>query len=436
MATRFAAFLCCLAAAWCGLAQAPVAPIRLKMKDSLVHTPDFVCAESMERNERAGAAQPTVFPAIHASAGIIAGKEMYEWPSTDAERVALREALAQLDRAGTGSFAVFSQAVFLTTGATYYDGPEEMKDGRKLLRLDFAMPREGSSYALPKANGPAPLGYSGSIWVDPGTLEVANLALQADGLPADAGIKSMTQSFQYAGITLGGARVLLPTAMDFALQEPAGKQVRIAAHFTDCHAYVPRTGDRFLESGSESSVTIAVSSASRTGGAHPPKPEEQPLDSLLPPKTRIDTILAESIDERTMKDGDKLSLTVLRDIKVRGKVVVPRGSAASAHVTRILILNYAWITSVRRYYLVGMQFDGVEVGGRQYHLRANLDRVGPPADSIGFLPYSNDPNNWGKYDLDRTLLLCPKPEPGESFLGIVREYLRLGSHVRLYWSVE
>src|SRR5580704_13717733 len=203
MATRFGACLCCSLAAYLAcvtgaLAQLPVRKIRQKMADSLNSTPDFICSVSIERTERMGKEPLTGLPALHLDAGIINGKELYALPSTDGDQALLRKVLALYGRAGTGSFAMYARAVFLTTDATFYDGPEESVDGRTLSRLDFAMPREVSHYALYDDGGKAvEAGYSGSIWTDPRSLEVERLMLKAGDLPPELGLKAVTQTIDY-----------------------------------------------------------------------------------------------------------------------------------------------------------------------------------------------------------------------------------------------
>jgi hypothetical protein len=103
-----------LACASGALAQAPVRQIRQRMSDNLNATPDFICSVSIERTERMGKGAPATLPALHVDAGIIDGKELYASPSADADQALLKTVLALYGRAGTGSFAMYARAVFLT----------------------------------------------------------------------------------------------------------------------------------------------------------------------------------------------------------------------------------------------------------------------------------------------------------------------------------
>jgi hypothetical protein len=434
MATRLGACLCYSIAAYlaCGIgafAQAPVRKIRQKMSDTLNSTPDFICSVSIERTERMGKEPLTGLPALQVNAGIINGKELYALPATEGDQALLRKVLALYTRAGTGTFAMYARAVFLTTAATFYDGPEEAVDGRTLSRLDFAMPREVSHYAPGNAGKPVEAGYTGSIWTDPHTLEVERLMLQAADLPPDLGIKAVTQTVEYGRTHILGVSTLLPVASDLTLQELSGRELRIIAHFSDCHQHFAKRGEQFAENRLEAPATVSAESTAPVSHALPSVVE------LLPAKTPFEMMLEDPIDELSTTEGSKLSFTVLRDVKKDGKVILPKGAAATGHVTRILRQTYGLNTSLKGYYAVGMQLDTIDVEGRRFRIWANLERVGPPATQICFVPFSHSPLKWGQYDDIYQLFIIPDPERGESFLGVVSEFLRLGSHWRTDWTL-
>lgn len=412
------------------------------MADTLSGTPDFICSVSIERTERMSKEPLTGLPALHVNAGIINGKELYAMPSSDADQALLRKVLALYSRVGTGSFAMYARAVFLTSEATFYDGPEETVDGRALSRLDFAMPREVSHYALSNAGTPVPAGYSGSIWIDPHNLEVERLVLQAGELPPELGIKAVTQTIDYGRGHILGVSTLLPVASDLAVQEQSGRELRITERFSGCQLHFAKRGEQFAENRLGAPVTLSAESLATESPAPdtaaPAARVSHALPSiveLLPVKTAFEMMLEDPIDERSTTEGSALSFTVSREVKKGGRVILPRGATATGQVTRILRQTYVLNTSLKGYYAVGMQLDTMEVEGRRYRISANLERVGPPATQICFVPFSHNPLKWGEYDDIYQLFIVPDPEPGESFLGVVSEFLRLGSHWRTDWTV-
>jgi len=427
-------------------AQTPVRRIRTKVVDSLSNTPDFVCSESIERTERTGRAAPVTLPAVLLEAGVINAKELYAWPASEDDRLRLREVLAVFAKGGSGSFALYSRAVFLTTNASYYGVVNESKGGISLSRTDFAMPQATSTYSLIVGGGLVTLGYTGSIWLEPATFEMVRLALRADDPPPGSDIKSVSQSFEFGRTRFPPNTVVLPVNMEFDVQERSGREQRLVGHFNDCRQYVSRRGDLFVETALGPPAEVALLKpampASPAKGIVVPAavPVVRVEGPLLPAKLDLQTVLTEAIDERTTVQGTRLSFTVTRDVKEKGKVIVPKGAAIQGRVTRIIRQAYPIEISegLKAYYLVGIRLDTVTAGRDNFQLVANLENLGPWPDamtnSIYFVPYSHDPNRWGTYDEWRTVFIVPKPDPGESFLGVIGEFLRLPGHFVMYWS--
>jgi hypothetical protein len=416
------------------------------MIDSLGNTPDFVCAISIERTERIGRAAPVTLPAVQVTGGVINAKELYAWPAGEDDRIRLREVLAVLAKGGSGNLALYSRAIFVTTDASFYGFVNETKAGVSLSRTDFAMPQPASTYSLDAGGKPISLGYTGSIWVDPTTLDTLRVALRADDPPAGTDIKSVTQSVEFTHAKFGPNTVVIPVNMEFDLQERSGREQRLVSHFSDCRQYTSQRGDLFVETAFGSPVDIsAVRLAARimpaslvtAPAAAPVTRVEGPV---LQPKLELQTVLTEAIDERTTVQGTRLSFTVTRDVKKKGKVIIPKGAAIGGQITRIIRQVYPITTAngFKGYYLVGMRLETVSFGSEHFQLLGNLESLGPAPlqriDSVYFVPYSSDPNRWGTFDDMRTLFIVPKADLGESFLGVVGEFLRLPDHFVMYWT--
>jgi hypothetical protein len=422
----------------CGLfAQTPVGRVRQKVIDSLGNTPDFICSETIESTERLGRAATVTLPAIRVTAGVINGEERYALPANEDDRSRLRQVMALFAKGGTGSFALYSREVLLTTDATFYGIVNESKDGISLSHIDFAMPQDGSTYALDVGGERVGLGYTGSIWMEPATFEMVRLALRADDPPAGSDIKSLSQSFVFGHTRFPPHTVLMPVSMEFDLQERSGDQRLLTAHFSDCRQYFSKRGDQFVEAAPGPPIELAASPAKR-GLLGAPQPPPQAQAPLLPAKLELQTKLSEAIDERTTVQGTKLSLTVTHDVKQKGNVIVPKGAAIQGLVTRIIRQVFPNAQGLKAYYLVGIRLDTVTAGSGQFQLVANLESLAGAGrmamtNSIYFVPYSSDPDRWGTWDSWRAIFVVPKPDRGESFLGVIDESLRLPGQFAMYW---
>jgi hypothetical protein len=395
-------------------------------------------------------------PAIRVTAGVINGKELYALPANEDDRSRLRQVMAVFAKGGTGSFALYSRAVFLTTDASFYGMVNESKDGISLSRTGFAMAQDGSTYALNVGGERVRLGYTGSIWMEPATFEMVRLALRADDPPAGSDIKSVSQSFVFGHTRFPAHTVLMPVSMEFDLQERSGDQRLLTAHFSDCRQYVSKRGDQFVEAAPGPPIEMAASPAGEvapavvapavvapavvapTVVAPAVNAGARPEGPFLPAKLELQTQLSEAIDERTTVQGTRLSLTVTRDVKQKGNVMVPKGAAIRGVVTRIIRQVFAISQDWKAYYLVGIRLDTVTAGAGQFQLVANLESLASAGrmvatNSIYFVPYSSDPDRWGTWDSWRPIFVVPKPDRGESFLGVVDESLRLPGHLAMSW---
>src|SRR6185437_2349783 len=115
----------------------------------------------------------------------------------------LKELLSQYSSWGAATFGLYTRPLFLTNSASFYPAADETKAGRRLLKFEFAMPRENSKYAATVNGKPATLGYSGFLWADPEKLDVVSMELHPDNIPPESGVKEITQAFEYGRTQLG-----------------------------------------------------------------------------------------------------------------------------------------------------------------------------------------------------------------------------------------
>jgi hypothetical protein len=391
---------------------------RQKMSDSIGVTQDFLCSLTIERSQKRGTAAPVAMPVLKVDGGVINGKELFARPANEADVAAVQELLLQLSRGGTGPFALYSRPLFLTNNATFYTAPEETKDGRKLLRWEFAMPKETARYAPRVVDKTVALGYSGTFWADAESGDITRIELRADTPTPEMGLAGIVQSVDYGRVNIAGASVLLPVSSLLTLQEPAATESRIAIKYENCHKHLVQGDTKFIEG-----VTVTTNTT--------PEPS---VGKLLPPGLNLDVTLEDPIDEKITSVGSKISFKLSKDVKAEGKVLAPKGSIISGHVTRQVRESYRVGETRKDYYLVGIQLDSMEAGGEKYTVVANLETVGPTTTITTFLPYSQAPDKWGLYDDIRDQVTFPPQKAGESILGLVRPYLRVPPRLRLVFS--
>jgi hypothetical protein len=384
-----------------------------RMSESLA-TQDYICSSTLERSVT-GKPQTT----LRAEVGVINGKELYAWPTTDADVALLKDALADYTQAGTGTFAMYTRQVFRTNVATLYSASDETEGGRKTNRWEFGVPKEASKLVFNVNGKDIVAGYSGMIWADPDKLDVVRLDVQPTDLPPD--VKTLTQTIRYARGSIQGVSTNLPASSEVVMQDTRGTETRLAATITNCHLFIANKGTQFIDS----KVTDSA-----------PPPSTTVLGASLPPKTMLELSLDEAVDEREATPGTKLTWKVSRDVKSGGQVLIRKGAPAKGHITRVSRQTYRAMDAYRTYFIIGVQLDTVETPEQNYRVIANLQTVGPATTITCFLPFSESPDKWGLFEDAREQLVFPKPEPGEAIIGLVREYLRLPKQVRMVWVTK
>jgi hypothetical protein len=274
--------------------------------------------------------------------------------------------------------------------------------------------------------------------MEPATFEMVRLTLRAEDPPAGSNIKSVSQSFVFGHTRFPPHTVLMPVGMELDLEERSGDQRHLTAHFSDCRQYVSKPGDQFVEAVPEPPVDRPASPAGEVRAPAVAAAGARPAGPFLPAKLELQTKLNEAIDERTTVGGTRLSFTVMRDVKQKGNVIVPKDAVIHGQVTRIIRQVFAISQGVKAYYLVGIRLDTVTAGSGQLQLVANLESVAGAGrmamtNSIYFVPYSSDPDRWGTWDSWRATFAIPKSDRSESFLGVVDESLRVPGDLSMYW---
>jgi hypothetical protein len=151
----------------------------------------------------------------------------------------------------------------------------------------------------------------------------------------------------------------------------------------------------------------------------------------LPAGSNLDLALVTPLDERTATTNPDLTFKTMREIRKDGVVLVPKNAIVAARVTRILKQSSYIRGTKRNYHIVGLRLLTINIAERSIPLVANLETVPPSAMNDYFAPLSHGPDKWGEFGEYRFRFKSPDPQPGESFLGVVREGLGLPKGLRL-----
>jgi hypothetical protein len=368
--------------------------IKVHMQQVLRHEPNYTCLETMERTRRVGLArQFQMQDTLRLEVALVEGREMFAWPgSKQFESDDLRSMISS-GTYGNGSFALFARAVFLSSSPTFDYRGQEQRYGKTLERFDFRVTRLASGYSIRIEDREAVVGYRGSFWADPQSLDTTRLEVIADDIPPELNLASARDRIDYARVQIGPEDFLLPSESELAMIHPDGEESRNYTRFTNCRQYSGESVLRFDEV---------------TDGVDAQKPPDEEI--VIPAGLELRIALADDIDVMTAAAGDELHGTLAGDLKLKGKVLAAKGAVLQGRITRIE--RYGELTAV------GITFTDLYSEGRHAALTPQMEKM---LTAMLFTPTPGKPYP----------IVQEKPHEGLIRLRSGRVVLRRG--ILMYW---
>lgn len=296
-----------------------LASIRTKAARNLGRLPDYTCRQTTERSiRRIPGKKFELTDTVRLEVALVGGKELYGWPG--ANNITEWEVSNLVSGTfGNGDFGLHAAGVLLSDGATFTRAPDELLDGRRVIRYNYRVALLSSGYVLKVAPREAVVPYHGSIWVDSDTFDLLRLDVIADDVPAILGIKTCSKTLEYRRTPIGGAPFLLPFRSGLIVLDLNGAESRNRTVFHECRQY---TG--------ESVLTFADPLPEST----PPTPAAPP-ELSLPDEFVADVELLTPIDFVTSAVGDPIEARLLGNIKEHRTLIVPKGATLNGRIARL-----------------------------------------------------------------------------------------------------
>ena len=175
---------------------------------------------------------------------LVDGKEMFAWPgSRKFEQTDLRS-MVTTGTFGNGNFALHARAIFISPSPTFEYRGEWQLDGRTSLRRDYRVPLFLSGYQIRVAEKEATVGYHGSFYADPETLDVRHIQVIADDISVELGLAETTDTMDYGRLPIGDAEFLLPVSSQLTWRCVSGSRNDVRLH--TCRQF---TGESVLSFG-------------------------------------------------------------------------------------------------------------------------------------------------------------------------------------------
>jgi hypothetical protein len=297
-----------------------LAGIKSHMMETLTRQPNYTCLETVERSRRDGPTRKFhLEDTLRIEVALVDNKEMFAWPgSKQFEDRDFRE-LIPTGTFGTGDFALHSRSVFAGNVSNFEARGEQKVDGRTAVQYDFQVPQQRSGFSARTRDAEAIIGYHGSFYVDPKTLDLIRLEVVGDDLPPVLKLKGLSDRMDYARVRIGDGDFLLPDSSEVILTDLNSEESRNRIRFTGCHQYTGQSVLRFDEPDPSSVSAVPLAKA----------------ELELPANLDVTLSLVDEIDTDRLAIGDLVRAQLHSDLKSKGRILIPKGAIASGRISRI-----------------------------------------------------------------------------------------------------
>lgn len=375
-----------------------LARIRYHMSENLKRQPNYTCLETVERSRRPKGGRGQVQDTLRLEVALVNGKELFAWPgSKKFEDRDFRE-LITTGTFGNGNFAIFAHAIFMSNSPTFtYRGETTLK-GSPAVKFDFRVWRAQSGMNVRVNTREGVIGYYGSFWADPQTLDAKRIEITGDEIPKELELEATSDWVEYARVPIGGEPFLLPVegGLEMAMKESVSRNV---IRFSNCREYTTTSVVSFTE-------------VLPDGGTPAPSPSSEPQEVDLPGGTQVNLALAEDLDLSTAVAGDAVMAELKSDIKQNGRVLVKKGAIARGRITRV--------EKHEDHIGLGLTFTDLDWGSSHAALKVYLHGVlGVPAPTLRTRPQP-----------------VYIPRTGEGIVLIRTGQRKLARGILFYWSTN
>jgi hypothetical protein len=358
-----------------------LAKIKTHMMETLTRQPNYTCLETVERWQRSGLGRSFSFiDRLRMEVALVNGKELFAWPGS--QRFEDRDLTEWVPNGtfGTGEFATHSRVVFGTNAATFEARGEQNLsisnlEKRPAVRFDFTVPRLSAAYQIRTGTAKEIVGYHGSFYVEPQSLDLLRLEVFADDLPPSLKLQSVSDRMDYARVRIGEGDFLLPESSEVVLVDLNDHQDRNQLRFSACRQY---TGQSKLSFDDVAQAPLAAPA--------------QKSELELPRNLGIALSLTDDIDLQAAAIGDPVKARLRDDLKIGGRLLLAKGATATGRISRlerhpnfiVLGLIFTDLDSSAGHARLELQFDravsGTTVGTRAWWVSF------PPTEHEGLIP--------------------------------------------------
>jgi len=320
--------------------------IREKMAQVLLRQPNYTCTETVERSQQVVGSHVRIEDTLRLEVALVDGTEMFAWPGSKQFEDREVDKLISTGMFGNGNFAIYARILFLTNVPVFEDRGEAELGGRPAWRYDFRVSRLSSGQRLRVNQREAVVGFHGSFYVDPNTLEVRRLAVVAEDIPAELELTAAETRVDYGRLRIGDDEFLLPVESELMMATP-NSVGRNWIRFSSCRRF---TGES----------TLSFDDPILTETSAPPATVEVEIPAGLTLQLEMP-----EVDLMRAAVGDPVHAVLRGALKNRGQLLAPKGSEARGRIVRL--------DRTAGYFLLRIEFQDLDWPGGHARLKLSFD---------------------------------------------------------------
>ena len=331
--------------------QDDLAKIKTAVEENLSRLPNYTCTESIEQAERVvmdGKSKVTRLEKTRMEVAFVEGKELFGWPG--AAKIDQSDVAKMIKGSiGNGYFGLFSKTIFQVPSTTFQYVDATELEGKPAVHYDYRVPQITGAYLIKTGVGNAAVGFHGSFWVNPTTLDLIRITVLADEIPPVLGIASTSSILDFERQRIGSSAFVLPRGAELVVTDSdrAGREVRLS--FAGCHQFVGESALKFDDPPAE-----------------PLAPQVSgPIQYVvLPDNFKVDFNLDTAIDWSSSASGDPVHGTLREAVRVNGEIVAPNGAGLSGRIAHLAMRDDSYSVEL---HLTSLDFAGgqADLTGRQ-----------------------------------------------------------------------
>ncbi len=299
-----------------------VGRIIARMRSNLQRLPNYTCTETIERTRRAPDGKPVLQDTLRLEVALIDGEEIFAWPDSTEFLDTNLTNLVGGGTYGNGAFGLYTKIVFLNQNRPELRprGRVNLNDldrGDGLIQYDFTVPRSKNEFRINEGPLSAIVGFEGSIYVDPETLDLRRMVVNLTEIPPQFALNKASDQVNYDRVPFGEEQFLLPVSNRLTTENPREKsQNRV--RFEKCHRF-------------EGQSTISF--------GDPALPEDTKQEVIqevtIPDKTSVHIMMDPLHKPNNVAVGDLITGQVSDSVQVDGRELIPKGAKVTGRVLRM-----------------------------------------------------------------------------------------------------